>query len=863
MARKVLLFISLSLAILLFNLWWAGNNQQGNQANNGENQDPPAEAANTDEDEHPLVAPLPYIPPPPEAPHQRATLGSLDVESDYVMLVTFNNRGGAIERVELNNPRFQELNARREGRGYLGHLAARDPQPGDNRAGVEVTVVGPGTPAAIAGLQVGDVITSVNTGVDEPQPIESVLDWNELLVNSANRVGAKWTFSVIDEDGGQRQVELTLAAEPLSLVEPVKAPESAFADPLSMLLTLQKIDPPAGSNNPGEIPAASEIMQYLTTSTDGLVVGDVPPTHPLALAGMRQGNLVHTVDGQELNRNELQNYLSFLPSGTWLRFEYGSDGRQSALVRLPAEMPDMNLHNVTWEMVRPDGTDNVVEFQYTDPKWNLRYTKRFALAKKSTLDDAKRGEELPPSYHLTVDLEIENLGSKRELTYQLDGLNGLPTEGWWYSSKLARGWFEGVGARDVMFEFQERDPALIGAPAIATFDELPLLGGEVPLQSASSDSRYFAGSLIPIRAEDEPAGPWFERALAIRVGTPRLAKEARLSNTSFRLVSKPIVLDTNETHSASFRLFAGPKSTDLLAEPDYQLSELVYYGWPIWGVFAKVLQYVLHGIYAFIPNYALAILILTVMVRGAMFPLSRKNALGAQKMQMLQPEIRRINEKYKNNPQDKMRATQELFRKHNYHPLGGCLVLFLQLPIFIGLYRALMLDVELRQAPLIPGFTGWCDNLAAPDMLFYWGDWAFLPNFLVSESGFLGPYFNILPILTIGLFIAQQKMFMPPPTDDQQRMQQKMMKYMMIFFAFMFFKVPAGLCLYFIASSLWGIAERKLLPKPNQGQAGGTNADGSPSTEPEGPSARERRRIAATSGNGTSAKSGKKSKKKS
>ena len=137
--------------------------------------------------------------------------------------------------------------------------------------------------------------------------------------------------------------------------------------------------------------------------------------------------------------------------------------------------------------------------------------------------------------------------------------------------------------------------------------------------------------------------------------------------------------------------------------------------------------------------------------------------------------------------------------------------MFLQLPIFIGLYRCLSVDIHLRQAPLIPGIP-WCSNLAGPDMAWRWQ--GLLPDFLASETGWLGPYLNILPIITIVLFIAQQKMFTPPATDEQTQMQQKMMKYMMIFMGVLFFKVPAGLCVYFIASSLWGIGERKLLPKP-------------------------------------------------
>jgi YidC/Oxa1 family membrane protein insertase len=210
-----------------------------------------------------------------------------------------------------------------------------------------------------------------------------------------------------------------------------------------------------------------------------------------------------------------------------------------------------------------------------------------------------------------------------------------------------------------------------------------------------------------------------------------------------------------------------------------------------------------------------------------MFPLSRKQALNAARMQELQPEIKKINEKYKGNAEARTRATQELFRKHNYNPFSGCLPMFIQLPIFIGLYRSLSVDVELRQAALIPGLE-WCSNLAAPDMLFYWGN--VMPGFVIS---WLGPYFNLLPCFTVALFLVQQKMFMPPPTDEQTAMQQKMMKYMMVFIGVMFFKVASGLCIYFIASSLWGIAERKLLPKstpaPDSGKQLGVVAKLAPS----------------------------------
>jgi YidC/Oxa1 family membrane protein insertase len=193
-----------------------------------------------------------------------------------------------------------------------------------------------------------------------------------------------------------------------------------------------------------------------------------------------------------------------------------------------------------------------------------------------------------------------------------------------------------------------------------------------------------------------------------------------------------------------------------------------------------------------------------------MLPLGRQQARSAAKMQELAPEMKRIAEQYKNDMEKRAAAQRELFRTHNYNPLSGCLLMFIQLPIFVGLYRALSVDIELRQAPLIPGLR-WCSNLAGPDKLLYWGDWAFLPDFLVGPTGYLGPYLNLLPLISIVLFLIQQKLFTPPPTDEQQVIQQKMMKFMTIFIGVLFFKVPAGLCLYFIASGLWSIGERKTL----------------------------------------------------
>jgi len=139
-------------------------------------------------------------------------------------------------------------------------------------------------------------------------------------------------------------------------------------------------------------------------------------------------------------------------------------------------------------------------------------------------------------------------------------------------------------------------------------------------------------------------------------------------------------------------------------------------------------------------------------------------------------------------------------------------------------------------------------------MLYNWS--RFMPESINSGQGIfgLGPYLNILPLVTVGLFVFQQKMFMPPPADEQAAMQQKMMQYMMIFMAFLFFKVPSGLCIYFIASSLWGIGERKFLPKKDAPAAPtkSTDTKAAPS---------KKQKVTAQSNNGASGGGNKRRKK--
>ena len=199
---------------------------------------------------------------------------------------------------------------------------------------------------------------------------------------------------------------------------------------------------------------------------------------------------------------------------------------------------------------------------------------------------------------------------------------------------------------------------------------------------------------------------------------------------------------------------------------------------------------------------------MTLLVKLIMFPLGRKQALMAQRTQELQPYLKEIQEKYKDE-KDKEKQTREtlaLYKKHGVNPVSGCIPALIQMPIFVGLWQALNSSVSLRHSPFL-----WINDLAAPDMLFR------LPFEIPSTCGH---WFNVLPIVVVGLMLFQTKLFSPPATTPEAEMQQKTMKFMMIFMAAMFYKVPSGLGIYFITSSLWSIGERLLLPKVSHAARG-------------------------------------------
>ena len=676
-------------------------------------------------------------------PQKFYTLGSLAPGDNKRFLVTLNSKGATVRRVESatlkKNGRLAYRDLEYEG-GYLGELECTPD------GGCRVRAVGQGTPAQVAGMQVGDLIVQL-----DGEPVVSHSDLIDSLAEKKSGDSVDLKVTRTSDDGeSSHQFSIELTDKPLEFIAPSYSVTTGEALPESFLLTLHQC-------------------------------------------------------------NEVEPYK-------WI-------------------VIDKALKTANWEgtYIQGDDGSESVEFQYTIPKSVL---KRDAVGLDGPLKVVKtysiqpiEGEgEFGRSWHFSLNLRFEYYSAEPiEFAYELGGPTGLTTEGYWYQIKInGSGSFFGMaGARDVTAETvdgrfvfldnpdlvknQRKDPARQKDKYL--FD--PYESKDVrAMKYFGVDTQYFNVSVMPVVDEESSFVTDGGFAWPMDSVLPENTRDDKRVDCSGVILKKVKFPKGNQGNAGrgiqqKFDIFAGPKEPELLSS--YGLDNNMAFGW--FSMFSKPLLWLLHVLYmlTFKITYAIPVILLTVMVRCIMIPISRKAALNAQMMQYLSPQLKEIKEKYPDDMQQQMQAQQALFRKHKYNPFSGCLMGFIQLPIFLGLYRGLSADIALRDQPLIPGMS-WCSNLAAPDQFLRWDSW--MPAFLASETGWLGPYLNVLPLLTIALFVINAKMFTPPPTDEQQAMMQKMMTYMMFFMGFLFFKVPSGLCLYFITSSIWGIAERQLLPKP-------------------------------------------------
>jgi YidC/Oxa1 family membrane protein insertase len=238
--------------------------------------------------------------------------------------------------------------------------------------------------------------------------------------------------------------------------------------------------------------------------------------------------------------------------------------------------------------------------------------------------------------------------------------------------------------------------------------------------------------------------------------------------------------------SGRYTLFIGPKELETLKAFDKGLERSIDFGY--FGFISIPFRYVLHFFHRFTSSYGVDIIILTVLIKILMWPLTHKSMVSMKQMQKLAPQMEKLKEKFGDDKEKLNREIMELYKRNGVNPLGGCLPMVLQFPVFIGLYNALSTPIELRHAPFM-----WIKDLSRPD-------WQSLP--FTFGSWHLG-----IPVLTIlmgaSMFLQQ---WMTPTAGDPN--QKKMMMLMPLMFTFMFVSFPAGLTVYWLVNNVLSIGQQ-------------------------------------------------------
>jgi YidC/Oxa1 family membrane protein insertase len=259
----------------------------------------------------------------------------------------------------------------------------------------------------------------------------------------------------------------------------------------------------------------------------------------------------------------------------------------------------------------------------------------------------------------------------------------------------------------------------------------------------------------------------------------------------------PTTVSSNVMERYDFTWYAGPKAYERLVALGKGQEEVMQFGF--WGVISVVLLKGMKFFYGIIPNYGLAIILVTILIKILFWPIQAKSIKSMKAMQKFQPLINKLKEKYKDDPQKLNAETMKLYKEHKINPVSGCLPMVVQIPVLFAFYRMLASAIELRGQSFL-----WIHDLSAPDTIFQ----------------VMGIPVNPLPLLMTGLSVLQMKI--TPQTGDQQ--QQKMMMFMPLMMMFIFYKLAAGVVLYYTVQQFLSIAQQWLAMRKADGAGSATLA---------------------------------------
>ena len=249
------------------------------------------------------------------------------------------------------------------------------------------------------------------------------------------------------------------------------------------------------------------------------------------------------------------------------------------------------------------------------------------------------------------------------------------------------------------------------------------------------------------------------------------------------------------TNVPNFSLYLGPLEYEKIKNLGVGLEQIMDFGWAFIRPISKGVLFVLKSMHEYIPNYGFVLIIFSFLIKIIVYPLTKKSYQSTAAMQVVQPEISALREKYKNNSQKLNQATMKLYKERGVNPLGGCLPMLLQMPLLFALFIVFRTTIELRSEP----FIWWIKDLSAPDTIFE----------LPFTIPIFGSQIAVLPILMVISMFIQQKMM----SGGIQQPQQKTMQYFMTgFFYLIFNSFPSGLNLYYTLFNVLTIAQQKLIP---------------------------------------------------
>ncbi|MDY7039205.1 MAG: membrane protein insertase YidC, partial [Thermodesulfobacteriota bacterium] len=307
------------------------------------------------------------------------------------------------------------------------------------------------------------------------------------------------------------------------------------------------------------------------------------------------------------------------------------------------------------------------------------------------------------------------------------------------------------------------------------------------------EEKYYSGRIGWLAYEDD-----FFMAAIIPDDQSKASFKGRLLPSDIigaTYISQSILLKRGEQTTSSFTLYLGPRDLGILKELGKKLDLAINFGF--FDIIAKPLLYVLRYCNQYVKNYGLSIIILTILIKILFWPLTQKSYKSMKEMQKLQPLMVKIREKYKDNKEQMNKEIMGLYKTYKVNPMGGCLPMIIQIPVFFALFRILGNSIELRHAP----FFLWINDLSAPDRLFT----------LPISIPYMTPPCGI-PVLTLlmgaSMFI-QQKMT-PTPGDPTQA---KIMMFLPIIFTVMFINFPSGLVLYWLTNNILSIGQQYRIKK--------------------------------------------------